>query len=67
MKDYVTKDRNKKAIATFNYAKWLEIRKKDRDDIDNNENKIRTIADIFQSIIQLPATPETVAVPQLQI
>jgi hypothetical protein len=37
--------------------------KKDRDDIDKNKNQIRAIADFLQSLIQLPATPETVAVP----
>jgi hypothetical protein len=39
------------------------MRKKDRDDIDKNKNQIRGIASFLQSLIQLPATPETVAVP----
>ena len=44
--------------------------KKDRDDIDKNKNQIRAIADFLQSLIQLPATPETVAVlptPNLRV
>ena len=56
-----------KRLPHYNYAKWLEMRKNDRYDIDKNKNQIKAIADFLQSLFQLPATPETVAVPQRQI
>jgi len=61
------RNQGKKSLPHYKYAKWLEMRKKDRDDIEKNRNQNRAIASFLQSLIQLPATPETVAVPQLQI
>ena len=48
-KDCETKGRNKKAFATLQVWKWLEMRKKYRDDIDKNKNQIRAIASFLQS------------------
>ena len=59
--------RKKKPLQHYKYAKCLEMRKRDRDDIDKNKNQIRAIASFLQSLTQLLATPKTVAVPQLQI
>ena len=42
------------------------MRKKERDEIDKNKNQMRAIASYLQSLIQLHATPETVAVPPTQ-
>jgi hypothetical protein len=41
--------------------------KNDRDDIDKNKNQIIAIARFLEGLTKLHATPETVAVPQLQI
>ena len=56
----------KNSLPHYKYAKWLEMRKK-TEDIDKNRNQIRAISKFLQSIIHLPATSDTVAVPQHQI
>jgi hypothetical protein len=63
-KDYETKE---KSAPTLQVCKMVRNAKKDRDDIDKNKNQIRAIASFLQNLTQLLATPETVAVPQLQI
>ena len=45
--------------------KWLEMRKKDRDDIDKNKNQISAIASFLQSLIQLPETDAVPPTPNL--
>ena len=60
--DYETEERNKKSFATLQVCKIVRNAKKDSDDIDKNRNQIRAISNFLQSIIQLPATPDTVAV-----
>ena len=63
-KDYETKE---KSAPTLQVCKMVRNAKKDRDDIDKNKNQIRAIASFLQNLTQLLATPETVAVHQLQI
>ena len=36
------------------YSKWLEMRRKDRDDIEGNRIHIRTMANRLHSIMQVP-------------
>jgi hypothetical protein len=38
------------------YSKWLEMRRKDRDDIERNKIHIRTMANLLHSIMQVPKT-----------
>ena len=54
--------KRKKPLPHYSCEKWLEMWKKDREDIDKNKNQIRAIASFLQNLTQLLATPEKVAV-----
>ena len=42
------------------YSKWLEMRRKDRDDIERNKIHIRTMANLLHSIMQVPKSSSSV-------
>jgi hypothetical protein len=42
------------------YSKWLEMRRKDRDDIERNRIHIRTMANLLHSIMQVPKSSSSV-------
>ena len=42
------------------YSKWLEMRRKERDDIERNRIHIRTMANLLHSIMQVPKSSSSV-------
>jgi len=54
-------------LPLHGYSKWLEMRRKDRDDIEKNEIHIRTIANLLHNNMQVPkssSSADPVAAPQ---
>ena len=53
-------------LPVHEYSKWLEMRRKDRDDIERNRIHIRTMANLLHSILQVPkssSSADPVATP----
>ena len=61
------KEKGNGPLPEHGYSKWLEMRRKDRDDIERNRIQIRTIANLVHSILQVPkssSSADSVAAPQ---
>ena len=61
------KEKGNGPLPEHGYSKWLEMRRKDRDDIEGKRIEIRTIANLVHSILQVPkssSSADSVVAPQ---